>query len=266
MTLRIASLLLAAPRRPGGRVRSRWWLERRRARYAVAFTNLDLLASVVDRAAAVEALIPLAAVPARAHRRDRGDRAAAGDASARRPTARPSCCSSTCRARCARTTSSRRGSLAAAHAMSIFADRSCRRRCAVGLDLVLERPEHPRRRRPPTARSCRRGSTCSSPRAGTAIGDGLGVAVQVVKSSVGDAKKNKDGKIPGAIILLSDGAQTRGTLTPLQGADRAKQRRHPRLHRRARDESRHARPRCARRRRVRRLFGLGPRSPSAPTR
>jgi Ca-activated chloride channel family protein len=35
---------------------------------------------------------------------------------------------------------------------------------------------------------------------------------------VGDAPRSKDGKIPGAIVLLSDGAQTRGTLTPLQGA------------------------------------------------
>ena len=48
------------------------------------------------------------------------------------------------------------------------------------------------------------------------------MAVQVVQSAVGDVAKSKDGKIPGAIVLLSDGAQTRGDLTPLQGADRAK--------------------------------------------
>jgi Ca-activated chloride channel family protein len=60
------------------------------------------------------------------------------------------------------------------------------------------------------------------PEGGTAIGDGLGVAVQVVRGTVGDVKRSKDGKIPGAIVLLSDGAQTRGTLTPLQGAARAK--------------------------------------------
>jgi Ca-activated chloride channel homolog len=57
-----------------------------------------------------------------------------------------------------------------------------------------------------------------APEAGTAIGDGLGLAVQTVKTSVGDAPRSKDGKIPGAIVLLSDGAQTRGELTPLQGA------------------------------------------------
>ena len=57
-----------------------------------------------------------------------------------------------------------------------------------------------------------------SPEAGTAIGDGLSVAVHVVKSSVADAPRGKDGKLPGAIVLLSDGAQTRGVLTPMQGA------------------------------------------------
>jgi Ca-activated chloride channel family protein len=57
-----------------------------------------------------------------------------------------------------------------------------------------------------------------SPEAGTAIGDGLQLAVQTVRQSVGDAPRSKDGKIPGAVVLLSDGAQTRGTLTPLQGA------------------------------------------------
>jgi Ca-activated chloride channel homolog len=60
------------------------------------------------------------------------------------------------------------------------------------------------------------------PDAGTAIGDGLDVAVRVVKASVQDAPRSKDGKLPGAIVLLSDGAQTRGLLTPLQGADRAR--------------------------------------------
>jgi Ca-activated chloride channel family protein len=61
-----------------------------------------------------------------------------------------------------------------------------------------------------------------SPEAGTAIGDGLGVAVQVARSSVGDTRAGKDGKIPAAIVLLSDGAQTRGLLTPMQGAERAR--------------------------------------------
>src|SRR5204862_391907 len=61
-----------------------------------------------------------------------------------------------------------------------------------------------------------------SPEAGTAIGDGLELAVQTVKVAVGDAPRGKDGKVPGAIVLLSDGAQTRGVLTPLQGAGKAR--------------------------------------------
>ena len=58
-----------------------------------------------------------------------------------------------------------------------------------------------------------------SPEAGTAIGDGLGVAVQVVKHVGGAARREvRTASCPAAIVLLSDGAQTRGVLTPLQGA------------------------------------------------
>jgi Ca-activated chloride channel family protein len=60
------------------------------------------------------------------------------------------------------------------------------------------------------------------PEAGTAIGDGLAVAVEVAKQAVGSAPRGRDGKRAAAIVLLSDGAQTRGTLAPLQGADRAR--------------------------------------------
>jgi Ca-activated chloride channel family protein len=59
------------------------------------------------------------------------------------------------------------------------------------------------------------------PEAGTAIGDGLGEAVQVARTALTGVPKGKDGKLPAAIVLLSDGAQTRGVLTPLQGAARA---------------------------------------------
>ncbi len=59
------------------------------------------------------------------------------------------------------------------------------------------------------------------PEAGTAIGDGLGEAVQVTRTALAGVPKGKDGKLPAAIVLLSDGAQTRGVLTPLQGAARA---------------------------------------------
>jgi len=61
-----------------------------------------------------------------------------------------------------------------------------------------------------------------APEAGTAIGDGLGMAVHVAQTALAGTPRGKDGKVPAAIVLLSDGAQTRGTLTPLDGAARAK--------------------------------------------
>ena len=43
-----------------------------------------------------------------------------------------------------------------------------------------------------------------------------------MKTTLAGAARGKDGKVPGAIVLLSDGAQTRGTLTPLEGAYKAR--------------------------------------------
>jgi len=56
------------------------------------------------------------------------------------------------------------------------------------------------------------------PRRGTAIGDAIARAVQVGRSAPGAGTKQR----PIAILLLSDGAQTAGTLAPLEGAARAK--------------------------------------------
>jgi Ca-activated chloride channel homolog len=71
-----------------------------------------------------------------------------------------------------------------------------------------------------------------TPGQGTAIGDALARAVQLLHpaAAAGDAPASgpaplptTDGEKPlSAILLLSDGAQTRGTLAPLQGAERAK--------------------------------------------
>ncbi len=68
----------------------------------------------------------------------------------------------------------------------------------------------------------RQGLQLLYPDAGTAIGDGIAEATQVAVQSVAGAPRNADGKVPAAIILLSDGAQTRGVLQPLQGAAKAK--------------------------------------------
>jgi Ca-activated chloride channel family protein len=109
---------------------------------------------------------------------------------------------------------------AAANAMSAFVDR-LPKQVRAGL---ISFSSGPNILVPPTTDRAlmHEGIELLTPEGGTAIGDGLGVAVQTVKGAVGDVPRNKEGKIPGAIVLLSDGAQTRGTLTPLQGADLAK--------------------------------------------
>jgi Ca-activated chloride channel homolog len=197
-----------------------WWLERRRARYAVALTNLDLLASVVeDRRRRVRSFIPLAlfllalAVASVAVERPR---ATVHETSDRATVVLLVDVSGSMRARDVKPTRL----LAAAHAMSIFAVK-VPKKVRIGLISFSTGPDI---LVPPTTDRplLQEGIELLEPEGGTAIGDGLGVAVQVVQSAVGDAKKGKDGKVPGAIVLLSDGAQTRGDLTPLQGADRAK--------------------------------------------
>jgi len=56
---------------------------------------------------------------------------------------------------------------------------------------------------------------------GTAIGDGLGIALTRLEQ----AKRESGGKRQGAfIVLLTDGANNRGSLTPMQAADLAKSR------------------------------------------
>ncbi len=62
------------------------------------------------------------------------------------------------------------------------------------------------------------------PEAGTAVGDGIEVAVKMLKASLSqDGYVRTPGQlVPGAIVLLSDGAQNRGVLQPLDAAHNAK--------------------------------------------
>jgi Ca-activated chloride channel family protein len=191
------------------------WLDRRRARYAVAFTNLELLASVAGKRRSWRRWAPLALFLLAL---------AAASTALARPKASVSVPASRATVvllvdvsgsmRAADVKPTRLG--AAQNAMGAFADRVPKGvkiglvSFSTGPDLLVI----------PTTdrRILHEGIDLLSPEAGTAIGDGLGLAVQTVKTSVGDAPRNKDGKIPGAIVLLSDGAQTRGELTPLQGA------------------------------------------------
>lgn len=61
---------------------------------------------------------------------------------------------------------------------------------------------------------------------GTAIGDSIARALQVAKNAIGPAAAAEK-KPPAAIVLLSDGAQRRGTLQPLEAAELARRARIP---------------------------------------
>jgi Ca-activated chloride channel family protein len=195
------------------------WLDRRRARYAVAFTNLDLLASVAGTRRSWRRWAPLALFLLAL---------AAASTALARPKATVSVPANRATVvllvdvsgsmRAADVKPTRLG--AAQKAMASFAD-TVPKGVKVGLVSFSTGPNL--LVIPTIDRTLlHEGIDLLSPEAGTAIGDGLALAVQTVKTSVGDAPRSKDGKIPGAIVLLSDGAQTRGDLTPLQGADLAR--------------------------------------------
>jgi Ca-activated chloride channel homolog len=195
------------------------WMDRRRSRYAVAFTNLDVLAQVAAKQRSWRRWVPLALFLLAL---------AAASTALARPRASVSVPANRATVvllvdvsgsmRAADVKPTRLG--AAQAAMGAFADRVPK---GVKVGLVSFSTGPNLLVIPTTDRAIlHEGIDLLAPEAGTAIGDGLELAVQTVKQAVGDAPRSKDGKIPGAIVLLSDGAQTRGTLTPLQGADVAK--------------------------------------------
>ena len=196
------------------------WLDRRRARYAVAFTNLDVLASVAKGrrrmwhrwAPLALLLLALATAGVALGRPTATRRVATGNAtivllvdvsgSMRADDVKPT----------------RLG--AAQNAMSSFLGKMPGN---VKVGLVSFSTE-PNVLVPPTTdrAQMQEGIDLLEPEAGTAIGDGIAVATQVAQSSIGNAHLAPGAKAPAAIVMLSDGAQTRGILTPLEGADRAK--------------------------------------------
>jgi Ca-activated chloride channel family protein len=196
------------------------WLERRRARYAVAFTNLELLAAV----AATSRRRPLRWLPLALFLLA----LVAASAALARPSAKIRVPSDKATIvllvdvsgsmRAADVKPTRLG--AAQSAMAAFADKVPK---GVRVGLVTFSSNADLLVIPTTDRAVlHEGIDLLVPEAGTAIGDGLAMAVQVAKTSLAGAKKAKDGKVPAAIVLLSDGAQTRGVLTPLEGAARAR--------------------------------------------
>jgi Ca-activated chloride channel family protein len=203
--------------------------ERRRMRYAVTFTNLDVLASVaggrslrryVPPALFLLALASLCFALARPHRSTLvpSDRATvilvvdvSGSMHARdvKPT--------------------RLG--AAQAAVRTFLDH-VPKRVKVGLIAFSSEPQVAA---PPTTdhnlvRQSLADLDFFQGYGGTAIGDALAAAVQLGKQSVGQTGRrqtiaytiaSKPNKLV-TILFLSDGKQTRGTLQPLEGANRAK--------------------------------------------
>jgi Ca-activated chloride channel family protein len=206
LVLLVAPLLAAAA----------WWFERRRARYAVAFTNLSVLASVASPRPRWRVWAPLAvfllALMAASVALAR-PRASVSVAAQRATIVLLVDVSGSMRANDVKPT--RLG--AAQAAMQTFLDK-VPSRFKIGLVSFSTEPNvlvAPTTDRP----LMQEGIGSLEPEAGTAIGDGIAVATSVARGSVGaDAKVGKDGHVPAAIVLLSDGAQTRGTLMPLQGA------------------------------------------------
>jgi len=195
------------------------WLDRRRSRYAVAFTNLELLAAVAPARRPPWRWLPLVlfllalAIASAAIARPR--------ASVSRPADQATVVllvdvSGSMRASDVKP--SRLG--AAQRAMQEFVA-TVPKGVRVGL---VSFSSGPNELVIPTIDRAILGEGIGllMPEAGTAIGDGLALAVQVAKEAVNSAPRGRDGKRPAAIILLSDGAQTRGTLAPLQGAGRAR--------------------------------------------
>lgn len=203
--------------------------ERRRMRYAVRFTNLEVLAGVVGGRAwrrfvplalFLLALAALCVAVARPHvhrlvPRERATTILVIDASRSMESRdiKPS----------------RLG--AAQEAVRTFLER-VPKRMRVGLivfagDAQVAAP-------PTTDRDLVRESVADIDRfagfGGTAIGDALAAAAELGAQAVADgnasvaAADTRSGPTHGlvSILFLSDGAQTRGTLLPLEGADRAK--------------------------------------------
>jgi Ca-activated chloride channel family protein len=194
------------------------WLDRRRTRYTVAFTNLELLAAVAPARRRPLRWLPLVLFLLAL---------AAASTALARPNAKVSVPSDKATIvllvdvsgsmRAADVKPTRLG--AAQKAMSAFADKVPR---GVRLGLVSFSSDPDLLVIPTTDRAVlHEGIDLLVPEAGTAIGDGLGMAVQVVKTTLAGAPKAKDGKVPGAIVLLSDGASTKGS-DPRKVAQEAK--------------------------------------------
>jgi Ca-activated chloride channel family protein len=198
------------------------WIDRRRARFPVAYTNIDVLASVMETRSSFRRWVPLvlfllaltfatgALARPRTHLSVPEDNATVVlvvdvSGSMRADDVEPTRLD------------------AAISAMRTFLDK-LPKRFKVGLVAFSSESEV---LSPPTRdrQAIRDALGYLQPEAGTAIGDGLEAAVNQAKRSLAlDGVQRKPNQpIPAAIVLLSDGAQNRGRLQPLQAAEHARQ-------------------------------------------
>ena len=196
-------------------------MDRRRARYPVAFTNLDLLAGVVEQQRSWRRWAPLvlfllsltfaagALARPRAHLTVPEENATVVlvvdvSGSMRADDVEPTRLD------------------AAVSAMRTFLDR-LPKRFKVGVVAFSSEAEvlaQPTRDRQAVSEAL----SYLQPEAGTAIGDGLDIGVKVAVASLANegVKRKKKQNVPAAVVLLSDGAQNRGRLQPLQAAEHAR--------------------------------------------
>jgi Ca-activated chloride channel homolog len=197
-----------------------WWLQRRRQRYAVRFTNLDLLASVVERSPgrrrhlppalallALAALVVGVARPQAAVKTPRRggvvvlaidvsgsmratdvepDRITAARAAARKfVESVPS--------------SVKVGVVSFSNSVSVLTSPTSDRAAVYAAIDSLQAD------------------------AGTALGDAIAQSAQSARGALGDVSASSGGKPAAAVLLLSDGANTAGSYQPMDAADRAKE-------------------------------------------
>jgi Ca-activated chloride channel family protein len=196
--------------------------KRRRARYAIAFTNLDLLATVVEKRRTWRPWVPIALLMLAL--------ATAGVAVAR-PRAHLTVPEQNATivlvvdvSGSMRATDVKPSRLdAAVQAMETFVQKLPKN---VKIGLVAFSSTAEVLNGPTTDRTAiMNGLGYLSPEAGTALGDGLMTGVRLaVRSLAARGVRFENGRfLPAAIVLESDGAQNRGTVTPLQAAKYAKQ-------------------------------------------
>ena len=197
------------------------WIERRPPRTAISFPNLAVLASVAGRSgwrrhlvtglllgvvlllcvAVARPRVPIAATSEQRNGRARGRRLLLDG-------------------RDGRGAEQARGGARGDHLVR----RPCARSVKVGLVAFADDPVVVTA--PTTDRQLlRAGIATLTPGFGTAIGDALARAVDLVKSSTGQTATAKPtgAARKGAVVLLSDGTQTHGVLAPNEGAHLAEQ-------------------------------------------